>query len=74
MIPAESLSWVRAGVRPVPLDIHIMGFDIVNFDARLQAMARPTYTGLVNASTKVSLVWGTIGCTATLWFAAVCCF
>ena len=42
-----------AGVRPVPLDIHIMGFDIVNFDARLQAMSRPTYSGLVNASTQV---------------------
>lgn len=31
------------GVRPVPLDIHIQGVDIVNFEARMQAMARPTY-------------------------------
>ena len=24
------------GVRPVPLEIHIQGFDINNFDARMQ--------------------------------------
>ena len=43
-----------AGVRPVPLEIHIMAFDIVSFDARLQAMARPTYSGLVQASSQVT--------------------
>ena len=42
-----------AGVRPVPLDIHIMGFDIVNFDARLQAMSKPMYNALVAASNQV---------------------
>ncbi len=47
---------LRAGVRPVPLDIHIMGFDIVNFDARLQAMSRPTYSALVSASAQVQHV------------------
>ena len=26
------------GVRPVPLEIHIQGFDINNFDARMQVM------------------------------------
>lgn len=49
----QGLLMLPAGVRPVPLEIHIMGFDIVNFDARLQAMARPTYSGLVHASSQV---------------------
>jgi hypothetical protein len=39
----------------VPLEIHIMAFDIISFDARLQAMARPTYSGLVQASSQVTL-------------------
>ncbi len=26
-----------AGVRPVPLDIHVQGFDISNFESRMQA-------------------------------------
>lgn len=30
-------------VRPVPLDIHVQGFDIANLETRMQAMARPTY-------------------------------
>ncbi|KAJ3695012.1 hypothetical protein LUZ60_000389 [Juncus effusus] len=34
------------GVRPVPLEIHIQGVDIVNFDARMQAMTKPTYTAI----------------------------
>ncbi|CAI0463771.1 unnamed protein product [Linum tenue] len=34
-------------VRPVPLDIHIQGVDIVNFEARMQAMTKPTYTSIV---------------------------
>ena len=25
-----------AGVRPVPLDIHVQGFDISNFESRMQ--------------------------------------
>ncbi|KAJ3669612.1 hypothetical protein LUZ60_011562 [Juncus effusus] len=33
-------------VRPVPLEIHIQGVDIVNFDARMQAMTKPTYTAI----------------------------
>lgn len=36
------------GVRPVPLEIHVNGFDIVNLEARMQAMARPTYSAVVN--------------------------
>ncbi|GLT94572.1 hypothetical protein SLE2022_123070 [Rubroshorea leprosula] len=30
------------GVRPVPLEIHIQGVDIANFEARMQAMTKPT--------------------------------
>jgi pre-mRNA-splicing helicase BRR2 len=35
------------GVRPVPLDIHVQGIDIINFESRMQAMARPVY-GAIN--------------------------
>ncbi|GFQ00264.1 U5 small nuclear ribonucleoprotein 200 kDa helicase [Phtheirospermum japonicum] len=35
------------GVRPVPLEIHIQGIDITNFEARMQAMTKPTYTAIV---------------------------
>ncbi|XP_074325952.1 DExH-box ATP-dependent RNA helicase DExH12-like [Apium graveolens] len=34
-------------VRPVPLDIHIQGVDITNFEARMQAMTKPTYASIV---------------------------
>ncbi|XP_072962861.1 DExH-box ATP-dependent RNA helicase DExH12-like [Typha angustifolia] len=34
------------GVRPVPLEIHIQGMDISNFEARMQAMTKPTYTAI----------------------------
>eukprot|EP00887_Chlorella_sp_A99_P002917 scaffold6.g2917.t1 len=34
------------GVRPVPLEIHIQGFDIVNLEARIQAMSRPAYSAV----------------------------
>ena len=37
-----------SGVRPVPLEIHIQGFDITNLDSRMQAMARPCYSALTN--------------------------
>jgi pre-mRNA-splicing helicase BRR2 len=36
------------GVRPVPLEIHIQGIDLTNMEARMQAMARPTYAALTN--------------------------
>ena len=29
------------GVRPVPIEIHIQGIDIANFEARMQAMTNP---------------------------------
>ncbi|CAM6121733.1 unnamed protein product [Calypogeia fissa] len=35
------------GVRPVPLELHIQGVDIANFEARMQAMTKPTYTAIV---------------------------
>ncbi|CAA0806975.1 U5 small nuclear ribonucleoprotein helicase-putative [Striga hermonthica] len=35
------------GVRPVPLEIHIQGVDIANFEGRMQAMTKPTYTAIV---------------------------
>lgn len=31
------------GVRPVPLEIHVQGFDVANLEARMQAMTRPMY-------------------------------
>ncbi|KAJ1698273.1 hypothetical protein LUZ63_006785 [Rhynchospora breviuscula] len=34
------------GVRPVPLEIHIQGVDIANFEARMQAMTKPAYTAI----------------------------
>ncbi|XP_010537248.1 PREDICTED: DExH-box ATP-dependent RNA helicase DExH12 [Tarenaya hassleriana] len=35
------------GVRPVPLEIHIQGVDIANFEARMQAMTKPSYTAII---------------------------
>jgi pre-mRNA-splicing helicase BRR2 len=35
------------GVRPVPLEIHIQGVDIANFEVRMQAMKKPTFTAIV---------------------------
>ena len=31
----------------MPLEIHITGFEIANFEARMQAMTKPTYNALV---------------------------
>ncbi|KAL5557644.1 hypothetical protein UlMin_033855 [Ulmus minor] len=47
------------GVRPVPLEIHIQGVDIANFEARMQAMTKPTYTAIVQHAKngKPSLVY-----------------
>ncbi|XP_050384241.1 DExH-box ATP-dependent RNA helicase DExH12-like [Argentina anserina] len=38
-------------VRPVP-EIHIQGVDIVNYEARMQAMTKPTYTAIVQHAKK----------------------
>ncbi|KAL8139875.1 hypothetical protein V2J09_005896 [Rumex salicifolius] len=47
------------GVRPVPLEIHIQGVDIANFEARMQAMTKPTYTAIVQhaKSEKPAIVY-----------------
>jgi pre-mRNA-splicing helicase BRR2 len=34
------------GVRPVPLEIHVQGFDVLNLEARMEAMARPAYAAV----------------------------
>ena len=39
-------------MRPVPLDIHVQGFDIANFESRMQAMARPAYSALISHATE----------------------
>ncbi|KAF6257784.1 RNA helicase, activating signal cointegrator 1 [Scenedesmus sp. NREL 46B-D3] len=36
------------GVRPVPLEIHMHGLDIHNFEARMQAMMRPCYSAVLS--------------------------
>ncbi|KAL9667237.1 hypothetical protein QQ045_001588 [Rhodiola kirilowii] len=40
------------GVRPVPLEIHIQGVDIANYEARMQAMTKPTYTAIKQHAKK----------------------
>jgi pre-mRNA-splicing helicase BRR2 len=42
----HSLFNFQPAVRPVPLDIHVQGVDIVNFDSRMQAMARPLFAAV----------------------------
>jgi len=34
------------GVRPVPLEIHIQGYDVISFEARMQVMVKPTYSAI----------------------------
>ncbi|CAM8964887.1 unnamed protein product [Rhodiola kirilowii] len=40
------------GVRPVPLEIHIQGVHIANYEARMQAMTKPTYTAIKQHAKK----------------------
>jgi pre-mRNA-splicing helicase BRR2 len=46
-------------VRPVPLEIYIQGVDIANFEARMQAMTKPTYTAITQhaKNSKPALVY-----------------
>ncbi|CAK9184306.1 unnamed protein product [Ilex paraguariensis] len=44
---SHSLFNFPPGVKPVPLEIHIQGINISNFEARMQAMTKPTYTAIV---------------------------
>ncbi|KAK4370819.1 hypothetical protein RND71_010294 [Anisodus tanguticus] len=39
-------------VRPVPLEVHIQGVDIANFEASMQAMTKPMYTAIVQHARK----------------------
>ncbi len=45
--PTHALFAFPPGVRPVPLEIHITGMDIINFEARMQAMSRPCYAAVL---------------------------
>lgn len=45
-------------MRPVPLEIHIQGFDIINVESRMQAMARPCYSAIAtHAQDKPAIVF-----------------
>lgn len=46
-VGAHGLFNFPPGVRPVPLEIQINGVDIISFEARMQAMAKPAYASLV---------------------------
>ncbi|KAG2296108.1 hypothetical protein Bca52824_042777 [Brassica carinata] len=43
-------------VRSVQLEIHIQGVDIVSFEARMQAMTKPTYTAIVQHAKKKPVI------------------
>jgi len=47
---SHSLFNFHPNVRPVPLEIHIQGFDQPHASSRMLAMARPTYNAIVNHS------------------------
>lgn len=57
--PASCLFNFPPGVRPVPLEIHLQGFDVSNFEARMQAMAKPAYNAICThtAGSKPALVF-----------------
>mmetsp|Transcript_62196 Transcript_62196/g.148187 ORF Transcript_62196/g.148187 Transcript_62196/m.148187 type:complete len:2144 (+) Transcript_62196:214-6645(+) len=46
----HSLYNFHPNVRPVPLEIHIQGFDIPHYASRLLAMSRPMYSAIINHS------------------------
>lgn len=48
----------HSNVRPVPLEMHIQGFDIAHVPSRLLAMAKPAYYAVVNhAKDKPAIVF-----------------
>ena len=48
----------HSSVRPVPLELHIQGFDVAHVPSRLLAMAKPTYYSVVNhAADRPALVF-----------------
>uniref|UniRef100_A0A0D9VYU9 U5 small nuclear ribonucleoprotein 200 kDa helicase n=1 Tax=Leersia perrieri TaxID=77586 RepID=A0A0D9VYU9_9ORYZ len=50
---SHSLFSFSPAVRPVPLEIHIQGSDIEIFEARMQAMSKPTYTAITQHAKHV---------------------
>ncbi|KAF9622498.1 hypothetical protein IFM89_031902 [Coptis chinensis] len=59
------------GVRPIPLDIHIHGVDIANFEARMQAMTKPTYTAIVQHAKDVKPALVFVPARKHVWLTAV---
>mmetsp|Transcript_28044 Transcript_28044/g.66662 ORF Transcript_28044/g.66662 Transcript_28044/m.66662 type:complete len:2150 (+) Transcript_28044:160-6609(+) len=47
---AHSLYNFHPNVRPIPLEIHIQGFDIPHYASRLLAMSKPMYAAIANHS------------------------
>ena len=48
----------HSNVRPVPLEIHIQGFDIAHVPSRLLAMSKPAYYAVVNhAANKPAIIF-----------------
>lgn len=45
--PGSGIFAFAPSARPVPLEVHVQGFDVANPDARAAAMARPTYSAIV---------------------------
>ena len=43
---SHSLFNFPPAVRPLPLEIHFQGWDVAIFEARMQAMSKPTYTAI----------------------------
>eukprot|EP00210_Caulerpa_lentillifera_P005576 g5333.t1 len=55
-VTSHSLFNFATEVRPVPLEITINGFDIANFDSRMQAMSRPCYSNISLYGTKKPVI------------------
>eukprot|EP00455_Lapot_gusevi_P039579 TRINITY_DN443_c0_g2_i2.p1 TRINITY_DN443_c0_g2~~TRINITY_DN443_c0_g2_i2.p1 ORF type:complete len:1189 (+),score=464.92 TRINITY_DN443_c0_g2_i2:195-3569(+) len=56
--PARAQFNFHPNTRPVPLSIHLQGFDIHHFDSRMLAMTKPTYVAIsYQASNKPVIVF-----------------
>lgn len=58
-VTSHSLFNFPPAIRPVPLEIHIQGYDISNFESRMQAMSRPCYAqvSLFAGNTKPCIIF-----------------
>ena len=55
---AHGLFNFHSNVRPVPLELHLQGYDIAHVPSRLLAMGKPTYYAIVNhADEKPAIVF-----------------